>query len=1026
MRLFNKTYIVHLILLFVLLATGKASAQFYSNGDDPASVKWYTISSPSYRIIYPEGLDSLARVYCSQLEFYRRPVSWSTGLLPGMAFKRPTPVILHAYHSISNGSVAWAPRRMDFYTVPEPYMPDPMPWIQSLAVHESRHLGQMQFGHTHVFKPLRWLTGELVASGLSAVYPSTHLLEGDAVVAETALTNMGRGRNADFLSYYMAAFDSGDWRNWHKWRWGSYRKYVPDHYALGYLTIAGTRYLYDDPMFMARYFDQVSRKPWKLFNLQRQMKVASGKKFSYTFSEIMHEFDRMWKEEAAARAPFTDVATLSPVPSWYTDYSRVSTGGEGLYAVKSTLRESPYLVKVSPDGKEEKIRPFASHTSSLSQSGSRIYWSESIPDPRWGLKRTSRIRFIDENESRPKIHTLTKEGRLFNPTPSPDGKHLSVVDYPLSGRTAVNVLDSDSGELVRSYSVPDSLQAVQTAWIGDDIYFSAISGNGFGIYALDGDGQIVEMLAPSPVTIHALSSDEGALVFSSDRTGVDEIYSFNPSDGKVMQLTSSRYGVDLPHLSGNELYVTQVTASGNLLSKADISPKEVDFSERHHYRVADELTRQEEAISCQKGEEFPDVSNLEESGEGISAPKRYRKVPHLPHIHSWAPVYVKGDAIADASFEDVYDQAGVGATLFLQNDLSTFTGTVGYFLGRDSDTDKLRHGAELDLTYTGLYPVFHLTAEVGSRNAYQYFRQSSVSGPLTITQVGARRLDVPLVSGNLEVYIPFNFSSGGWSRGFIPRLTYRISNDRYSKGTAILDYGANLQGSSMSIFTGNIPGKNVPMQTLGVSMRAYSMLPAASSAPNPRLGISLEAGYRVRAGIADLYTAGLYGYAYGYLPGIVPQQSLRLSATYQRMLRTTTASWENTINTVPRGFGDSKAEAFLAANSKNQSCFTVDYTIPVNAGDISWFSPLVMIKNFYFKPYLDYSLFSVEGEKQPGGLYTVGAVITALSGNFFWLPYDTEFGIAVGYNGGKSYGTLETLGYGPGRTYVEAIFSIDL
>ena len=45
-----------------------AKAQFYTVGDDPGRLKWYSIETPEYRIIYPAGLDSLARVYGKLLE----------------------------------------------------------------------------------------------------------------------------------------------------------------------------------------------------------------------------------------------------------------------------------------------------------------------------------------------------------------------------------------------------------------------------------------------------------------------------------------------------------------------------------------------------------------------------------------------------------------------------------------------------------------------------------------------------------------------------------------------------------------------------------------------------------------------------------------------------------------------------------------------------------------------------------------------------------------------------------------------
>ena len=47
----------------MLLLPMVAGAQFYVTGDDPGRLRWYTLDTDNYRIIYPEGNDSLARVY---------------------------------------------------------------------------------------------------------------------------------------------------------------------------------------------------------------------------------------------------------------------------------------------------------------------------------------------------------------------------------------------------------------------------------------------------------------------------------------------------------------------------------------------------------------------------------------------------------------------------------------------------------------------------------------------------------------------------------------------------------------------------------------------------------------------------------------------------------------------------------------------------------------------------------------------------------------------------------------------------
>ena len=94
-----------IIILTILLLPMSVAAQFYVTGDDPGRLKWYSMDTDNFRIIYPEGNDSLARIYGTNLEKYRIPVSRTSGYLPGGPGKLRMPVVLHTYNT-SNGSVA--------------------------------------------------------------------------------------------------------------------------------------------------------------------------------------------------------------------------------------------------------------------------------------------------------------------------------------------------------------------------------------------------------------------------------------------------------------------------------------------------------------------------------------------------------------------------------------------------------------------------------------------------------------------------------------------------------------------------------------------------------------------------------------------------------------------------------------------------------------------------------------------------------------------------------------------------------
>lgn len=294
----------HIFLALMLLLPSVAEAQFYVTGDDPGGLKWDYIDTDSYRIIYPRQSDSLAMIYASELEKYKIPVSRTTGYVTGDGDGKLMPVVMHAYNT-SNGSVAWAPKRMDLFTIPSAYNPEPMPWTTMLAVHESRHITQMQFGMTGTMKPFNYVFGEMFNILVSLVYPEMYLIEGDAVVAETALTHSGRGRTADFLNYYMVAFDQGDLRSFPRWLYGSQRYYAPNHYALGYMTLGGIRYIYDYPNIMDEAYHKSARNIFYIPPARKLAKKAGGvKKFSDVFSQVRDTMKGIWSAEIEKRAPF--------------------------------------------------------------------------------------------------------------------------------------------------------------------------------------------------------------------------------------------------------------------------------------------------------------------------------------------------------------------------------------------------------------------------------------------------------------------------------------------------------------------------------------------------------------------------------------------------------------------------------------------------------------------------------------------------------------------------------------------------
>ena len=301
------------LLIVLLLFPLTLSAQFYVTGDDPGKLKWNYMDTESYRVIYPQGADSLARVYGRKLEKYKVPVSRTSGYITGEGDGKIMPVVIHAFND-ANGSVAWAPKRMDMFSLPSAYEPEPMPWSTMLSVHESRHVTQMQFGMTEKHKPGKWFLGQGWNIVAFVLYPGMSKVEGDAVIVETALTPSGRGRIADFLNYYWVALDQGDTRGWFKWRYMSQLNYSPTYYALGYLTLGGFRYIYDYPYIVSEALHNVAAHPLKAGCIYDVSKKVTGKKWEGMWQEVRDSMYGIWKDDAEKRAPYISSERVLPEP----------------------------------------------------------------------------------------------------------------------------------------------------------------------------------------------------------------------------------------------------------------------------------------------------------------------------------------------------------------------------------------------------------------------------------------------------------------------------------------------------------------------------------------------------------------------------------------------------------------------------------------------------------------------------------------------------------------------------------------
>ena len=1008
-----------------MLTCFSASAQFYVTGDDPGKLKWSYIESDHFRIIYPTGTDSLARAYGIDLERYRTPLSRTSGYLASGGFGKKMPVVLHTYNG-ANGSVAWAPKRMDMFTLPSAYDPEPIPWSRMLSIHEGRHVTQMQFGMTKALKPGNYIFGEMWNIAATLLFPGIVFMEGDAVIAETAYTPSGRGRTADFLNYYRVAFENGFYRKWDQWHFASQKNYSPTYYALGYMGIGGIRYLYDLPEIMNKGFELSARRPYNLAAFYTTIKKETGLNLNKVFKEVCDTMTVMWKKDSESRAPFIPSEPVTKTPKRYTEYNHGIFIGNDLYAVKKGHLTTPILVKIDPLLKETVISRFSSEASTLkNDNDGNIYWSEVKPDPRWSLKTVSTIQKLEENKKH--SHKIGKKGFIYNPVISPDNDKIALTEYSVVGVSAIQLrLNDEKSEIIGTYAAPDSLQLVESVWMTDDfIYSTAISNNGYGIYCLDlNTGNWKTTLSPQPVMMKDFKEHNGILMFTCDRTGVNELYHLDPTTKELVQKTSTHFGAEDFEYSpeGYYLYYTSPTLKGKQIFRTPIDSlinRPADLEDRYKYPIAEKITAQEKELAAQNDQVF-----IPDSTVTFTEPAKYNKFKHAFNIHSWAPLYVSVNNIMNMSFDRIYEAASLGVTGIMQNRLATGVGEIGYSAHKDPyNPAKWRHSGHVKYTYSGWYPVFEIALDYNDRSARQFNVAAYTQGDRAGISMTSNELKTPYFNGKISTYLPLNFSSGGWYRGVIPRLSYTITNDMFNTSMPVMSYDSEYGSfDGNPVFVGVLDGKNRIRQYASGSIRAYTMLGTPNSAVYPKWGIGIEAGATGSIGLSKYMAPMGYLYSYGYLPGFVPQQGLKLSVTYQRKLLKDSYFGQPVVSTVPRGLeNNSDLMSYLSINNDNITKFSADYAIPIFIGDFGIGGSFMYIKRLILTPHFDFNLV----ENKPT-LYSVGASLLLNLESIVFLTWPCSLGVTYSYNGGfdNSFQDLQDNGINLKRHFVGPVFSV--
>lgn len=722
-------------LTFLTLVATSALAQFYISGQEPSSTKWFKMESSAFKIIYQKGSDSLALVFAKHLEAATRFNSKTLRHIPAKFT-----VIIRSRSALSNGFVSWAPKRMEIVSYSPPDA-DPEPWLRGLAIHESRHMVQIDKLNRSTVRVGYFLLGE-TAIGLSAALVPLWFMEGDAVYAETALGIGGRGRQANFLEPFRTHFlEFGeDKYGYDKWLLGSYKNKIPNHYQLGYLMVGyGNEALASKTW--SNTIDHVSSYPFTVFPFYFGLKKETNLSRRALFDHSFRFAGEHWRNEERGMAYEQKVKNKND----HVEYQFPQPISDStVIFLKTSLTRPPVFIVYNTRSKKEYylFEPGFVMGKPFYKEGF-LYWSEYQADVRYGEISYSNIKQLCIESKR--VKSITRKGKFYSPVVTVENKIWVLGEMDPGSPGLFEITPEGCFKQLLPFR---SMEPKEIAFgKEDDFNIRASTENGTIVLHYKNEAsQPDTILGPIHLDISNMVVLNSVLYFSASDNGVQGIYGLNLLNSNTYKYTNATYGINYFTSTSNSAFVASLNGP---------------YGNRHAVIPIDSLEKtrhwNKNLLYSNGIERFKTQSDVDTSNSMTNftiAP--YKEHRNLFKFHSWAPFYYNPLEAANGELT-----GAPGVTFISQNLTSTAITSLGYSYNET-------HGLHAQFSWLGWYPIISGGIDIGS----ELPRVHGVPSSGIQSNRGDTRIE-----GAIRVTVPYQLSSGKYFSRLSGGVSLLYNND---------------------------------------------------------------------------------------------------------------------------------------------------------------------------------------------------------------------------------------------------------